>query len=72
LLIHALRKARIVAEHVAFYGVALRSLNDDTTKLYERYGFGKKDADPVPLMILPVWSLYDLFGGAPGGMDSNA
>ena len=62
MLIDALRRAHEVARHVAFYGVALRSLNDRTTALYERFGFGKVDEEQYPLMILPVWSLFDLFG----------
>jgi ribosomal protein S18 acetylase RimI-like enzyme len=61
LLIDALRRCFAVSSHVPFYGVGLRSLNEQTTKLYEKYGFGKKDEERNPLMILPVWSLYDLF-----------
>jgi GNAT superfamily N-acetyltransferase len=63
LLIDALRRAHHVSTHVAFYGVGLRSLNDRTTKLYEKYGFGiARNEDHHPLMILPIWSLDDLFG----------
>lgn len=63
MLADALRRVHIVSQHVAFYGVALRSLNDDTTKLYQRYGFRKKDGDPSSLMILPIWTIRDLIEG---------
>jgi GNAT superfamily N-acetyltransferase len=63
LLLNALSKAYFVAQHVAYYGVALRSLNDLTTVYYSRFGFrAPEDDKPHPLMILPVWTLYDLFG----------
>ena len=39
LLLNALERAYMVCKNVAIYGVALRSLNDRTTKLYQRYGF---------------------------------
>ncbi|RYG91172.1 GNAT family N-acetyltransferase [Loktanella sp. IMCC34160] len=62
LMMDALKRAHIVWQHVAFYGVALRSLNDRTTQLYEKYGFGKApDEDVHPLMILPIWTVNDLF-----------
>lgn len=62
LLLNALSRAHTVSAHVPFYGVALRSLNERTTKLYEKYGFTKREDVANPLMILPVWSLHDLFG----------
>lgn len=61
LLINSLRRAHFVAQNVAVFGVALRSLNDRTTKFYEKFGFGLRDQTPTPLMVLPVWSLNDLF-----------
>lgn len=62
LLIDALARANRVSTEVAFYGVALRSLNDRTTKLYSKYGFGiAPNEDRHPLMILPIWSVRDLF-----------
>ena len=61
LLVDALKRAHWVGQHVAFYGVAHRSLNDGTTAMYEKFGFGKKDNDHFPLMILPIWSINDLF-----------
>jgi GNAT superfamily N-acetyltransferase len=61
LLVNALRRAYFVAQHVAVFGVALHSLNDRTTKFYARYGFGLRDKSATPLMVLPVWSLNDLF-----------
>ncbi|WP_367192412.1 N-acetyltransferase [Amorphus sp. 3PC139-8] len=62
MLVDALHRAYIVSNHVAFYGVALRSLNEDTTKLYSRYGFkiAPKEKNH-PLMVLPIWSIKDLF-----------
>lgn len=61
LLIDALRRAYGVSQHVGFYGVALRSLNEGTTRLYERYGFGIVDDNTNPLMLLPIQSLDELF-----------
>jgi ribosomal protein S18 acetylase RimI-like enzyme len=61
LLMNALERAYLVSENVAVFGVALRSLNDRTTKLYERYGFRKREESQNPLMILPMLSLRDLF-----------
>jgi ribosomal protein S18 acetylase RimI-like enzyme len=61
MLVDALRRAHLVAQHVAFYGVALRSLNERTTALYEKFGFGKRDNENFPLMILPIWTINDLF-----------
>ena len=60
LLMNALQRSYYVAQNVAVFGVALRSLNERTTKLYERYGFGLRENCPNPLMVLPVWSLNDL------------
>ncbi len=62
LLINALRKAHAVALNVAFYGVALKSLNDRTTALYRKHGFAPRGENVRAFMILPVWDLYDLFG----------
>lgn len=63
LLVDALQKSYEVSRFVAPYGVALRSLNTRTTKLYERFGFGiaPDEEGPSPLMILPIWSVVDLF-----------
>jgi GNAT superfamily N-acetyltransferase len=61
LLIDALRRAHSVAKNVAIYGVALRSLNDRTTAFYEKHGFGKVDDEKNPLMVVPIWTLEDLF-----------
>lgn len=41
---------------------ALRSLNDQTTNLYKEFGFGiAPNEDAHPLMILPIWTIVDLF-----------
>jgi GNAT superfamily N-acetyltransferase len=66
LLLNALQRAYTISKNVSFYGVALRSLNDRTTVLYEKYGFTKREDVTNPLMILPVWSLQDLFEGRTG------
>ncbi len=68
LLIDALRRAYGVSQHVGFYGVALRSLNDGTTRLYERYGFGIVDDNTNPLMLLPIQSLSELFSQQPANV----
>lgn len=62
LLVDALKRSNTVFENVAVFGVALRSLNDRTTALYERFGFGvAPDEGSNPLMILPIWTVVDLF-----------
>lgn len=62
LLIDALRRSNTVFENVAVFGVALRSLNERTTKLYEGFGFGiAPDEDSHPMMVLPIWTVVDLF-----------
>jgi ribosomal protein S18 acetylase RimI-like enzyme len=60
MLMNALQRSHYVAQNVAVFGVALRSVNDRTTKLYQKYGFGLRETCPNPLMVLPVWSLNDL------------
>jgi ribosomal protein S18 acetylase RimI-like enzyme len=61
MMMNALRRAYLVSLHVPFYGLALRSLNEKTTAFYERQGFVKRTDDRHPLMILPVWTIRDLF-----------
>lgn len=62
MLMDALRKAWVVFETLPIYGVALRSLNGRTTKLYDRLGFRQApDEGSSPLMILPIWTIRDLF-----------
>lgn len=62
MLVNALLRAHRVVQEVAFYGVALRSLNEKTTSLYKKYGFGiAPNEGSSPLMILPIWSVRDLF-----------
>lgn len=64
LLMDCLRRSYHVFHHVPFYGIGLRSLNERTTKLYQRYGFAiAEEEDKMPLMILPIWTLRDLFEG---------
>lgn len=61
LLVDALRRAHAVSQQVAIYGVALRSLNDRTTAFYESHGFGRIEETKHPLMVVPIWTLDDLF-----------
>lgn len=62
LLLDALKRSHWVSKHVAFYGVGLRSLNEKTTKLYTKFGFGiAPNEESNPLMVLPIWTLNDLF-----------
>lgn len=60
LLMDALKRAHLVSQHVAFYGVGLRSLNENTTAFYERFGFGLIEPGE-PMMLLPIWTINDLF-----------
>jgi hypothetical protein len=64
LLMDALQRAYHVSKNVAVFGVALTSLNGRTTELYQKYGFGVRDDDYNPTMILPIWSLWDLIEAA--------
>lgn len=64
MLMDALKAAWTIHNLAPLYGVGLRSLNDDATRLYQRFGFrtapGEDGANP--LMILPIWTIRDLFG----------
>jgi GNAT superfamily N-acetyltransferase len=64
LLMNALIMAYNVSKDVSVFGVALTSLNENTTRLYQRYGFAVRDEGHNPTMILPIWSLWDLVEGA--------
>jgi GNAT superfamily N-acetyltransferase len=62
LLMDTLKRANTVFNNVAVFGVALRSLNERTTLLYQKFGFGvAPDEVSHPLMILPIWTVVDLF-----------
>lgn len=64
MLVAALRQALATYRLVPIYGVSLRSLNADTTRLYESFGFhiARYEDGNAPLMILPIWNILDLFG----------
>jgi ribosomal protein S18 acetylase RimI-like enzyme len=51
LLMNALQRCYYIAQNVAVFGVALRSLNDKTSKLYGKYGFGLRETCQQPLMV---------------------
>jgi GNAT superfamily N-acetyltransferase len=57
---NALQRAYRIAQNVAVYGVALRSLNERTTNSYKKMGFAVKEGGSHPLMIMPIWTLIDL------------
>lgn len=62
MLVDALRRSNEVSQNVAYYGAALRPLNERTTELYKKFGFViAPDEETHPLMILPIWSVNDLF-----------
>jgi GNAT superfamily N-acetyltransferase len=62
LLLNALQRALDVAKNVAFYGVGLRPIDADVAKIYHGFGFRAKDeTETNPLMILPIWTIADLF-----------
>jgi len=60
LLMDALRRSYYVSQNVAIFGVALKSINNSTTELYKKYGFGLRNNDQQPLMVLPIWTLNEL------------
>jgi ribosomal protein S18 acetylase RimI-like enzyme len=61
LLMNALHRSHYIAQNVAVFGVSLRSLNDRTTNLYKKFGFGLRETCVHPIMVLPIWSLNELF-----------
>ncbi len=61
MMVNALHRAYLVSFEIPFYGVALRSLNDKTTSFYEKHGFERRTDDRHPVMILPIWTIRDLF-----------
>lgn len=63
MLIDALRNAYTIHKIAPLYGVGLRALNGDAARLYEKNGFRRapKEDGPHPLMILPIWTIEDLF-----------
>lgn len=63
MLIDALSKAYRIHQIVPLYGVGLRALNADSQRLYGRHGFrvAPKEDTNTPLMILPIWTVEDLF-----------
>jgi GNAT superfamily N-acetyltransferase len=66
MLMDALRRANDVGRNIAVYGVALRSLNVRTTKLYSKFGFRPVDDEQFPLMIVPIWTIFDLLSQQSG------
>ena len=65
LLMQTFERAYAVRQHVPIYGVALRSLNDKTTKFYQDLGFqiAPKEPEQHPLMIMDIWTISDLIEG---------
>lgn len=61
MMVDALRRAYLVSRDIPFYGVALRSMNNKTTEFYEKNGFVKREDVGHPVMILPIWTIRDLF-----------
>jgi hypothetical protein len=70
MLMNALQRSYYVSQNVAVFGVALRSLNERTTKLYQKYGFGLREQTTTPLMVLPIWSLNELIEGTSRAVSS--
>jgi len=67
MLVDALKRAYTISQNAALLAVALRSIDQRSTDLYQKYGFGKRDDGQTPLMILPILSLVDLFENRPSG-----
>ena len=67
LLIDALKRAYQISQNAALLAVVLTSVNERTTKFYQRHGFGKRTDGPSPTMILPILSLIDIFEHRPSG-----
>lgn len=65
LLMRTFEQAYEVRRYVPIYGVALRSLNERTTSLYQTLGFriAPKEPDQHPLMIMDIWTINDLIEG---------
>ncbi len=58
-------KAYYVKQLLPVYGVALRSLNPQTTAFYESIGFkiAPKEPNNNPLMLMDIWTISDLIEG---------
>jgi ribosomal protein S18 acetylase RimI-like enzyme len=54
LLMNAIERSYYVSNNVPIFGLALRSLNEATSKLYQKYGFVPKESGSHPLMVLPI------------------
>lgn len=63
MLMNALQRSHYISQNVAVFGVALRSLNERTTRFYEKFGFGIREDGAAPLMVLPIWTLTELIEG---------
>lgn len=64
LLFDAILRSYKISQNIAFYGLALRSLNERTQKFYRSMGFVQKEDDHMnPLMVLPIWTIQDLIEG---------
>jgi hypothetical protein len=61
---NAIIRSYNVSKNVAIYGICLKSLNDETTKKYEKHGFVVKEDKPIPLMILPILTVRALIEGS--------
>ena len=67
MLVHALRNAWRLHDIAPIYGVGLRALDGRVEDFYARSGFRRAPNEDGrhPLMILPVWTLDDLFAPPP-------
>ena len=61
LLIDVLRRAKLIAENTALYGVVLDAIDDDAQKFYLKFGF-KALTDSPRRLYMPIGTILELLG----------
>jgi len=69
LLIDVLRRAKIIGENTALYGVVLDALNQQAEKFYLKHGFEPLTDDPLHLYI-DIGTIRQLLGEGPQSASS--
>lgn len=66
MLVRAMRLTHQLSLIAPAYGLALRSLNEETTAYYQRLGFGvapDEDNKANPLLLLPIFTIREMIWG---------
>jgi len=62
LLVDVWRRAKVIAENTALYGVVLDAIDDDAEKFYQKFGFKALTDNPRHL-YMPIGTILELLGG---------